>query len=134
MGRGIDLLTNTRRQGQLNIYRDQDSHLFSMIMRKTHALINKVTRNCRKHLHEVINILDLSCSLTTAKQTLHDAEIYSHVAIKKPFVSKKHASARIISWCEKYKEKTAYDWSQVIFSDESSVGIGKQSRQTGEKV
>ncbi|CAG8609667.1 50_t:CDS:2 [Funneliformis mosseae] len=40
----------------------------------------------------------------------------------------KHALARI-SWCEKYKEKTAYDWAQVIFSDESSVEIGKQSRQ-----
>ena len=51
-----------------------------------------------------------------------------HVAAKKPFISEKHALARI-SWCEKYKEKTAYDWAQVIFSDESSVKIGKQSRQ-----
>ncbi|CAG8466427.1 13753_t:CDS:2 [Funneliformis caledonium] len=47
---------------------------------------------------------------------------------KKPFISEKHALARI-SWCEKYKERTAYDWAQVIFSDESSVEIGKQSRQ-----
>lgn len=28
-------------------------------------------------------------------------------------LSKKHASARI-SWYEKYKEKTAYDWAQVM--------------------
>ncbi|CAG8694393.1 3634_t:CDS:2, partial [Funneliformis caledonium] len=40
----------------------------------------------------------------------------------------KHLLAHI-SWCDKYKEKTAYDWAQVIFSDESSVDIGKQSPQ-----
>ncbi|GET54887.1 IS630 family transposase [Rhizophagus irregularis DAOM 181602=DAOM 197198] len=61
-------------------------------------------------------------------ETLYDAGIHSHVAAKKPFISKRHASARI-SWCEKYKEKTARDWAQVIFSDESSIEIGKQSRQ-----
>ncbi|CAB5375279.1 unnamed protein product [Rhizophagus irregularis] len=61
-------------------------------------------------------------------ETLYDAGIHSHVAAKKPFISKRHASAHI-SWCEKYKEKTACDWAQVIFSDESSIEIGKQSRQ-----
>ncbi|GBC42273.1 transposable element tc3 transposase, putative [Rhizophagus irregularis DAOM 181602=DAOM 197198] len=90
------------------------------------ALINEVTKNRREPLHEVINKLKLSCSLTTAKQTLYDAGIHSHVAAKKPFISKRHASARI-SWYEKYKKKTACDWAQVIFSDESSIEIGKQS-------
>ncbi|GET58377.1 IS630 family transposase [Rhizophagus irregularis DAOM 181602=DAOM 197198] len=92
------------------------------------ALINEVKKNRREPLHEIINTLGLSCSLTTARQTLYDAGIHSHVAAKKPFVSKKHALARV-SWCEKYKEKTIQDWNQVIFSDESSVEIGKQSRQ-----
>ena len=92
------------------------------------ALISEVTENRREPLHEAINKLGLSCSLTTAKQTLYDAGIHSHVAAKKPFISKKHASARV-SWCEKYREKTAHDWAQVIFSDESSIEIGKQSRQ-----
>ncbi|GBC48705.2 transposable element tc3 transposase, putative [Rhizophagus irregularis DAOM 181602=DAOM 197198] len=87
------------------------------------ALINKVTQDRCEPLHEVINTLDLNCSLTTAKRALHSVGIYSHVAAKKPFISEKHALARI-SWCEKYKEKTAYDWAQVIFSDESSVEIG----------
>src|ERR1041385_8319180 len=30
---------------------------------------------------------------------------------------------------EKHKKKTVSDWAQIIFSDESSVEIGKQSRQ-----
>ncbi|GBC13583.2 IS630 family transposase [Rhizophagus irregularis DAOM 181602=DAOM 197198] len=78
------------------------------------ALINEVKKNRREPLHEIINTLGLSCSLTTARQTLYDAGIHSHVAAKKPFVSKKHALARV-SW--------------FIFSDKSSVEIGKQSRQ-----
>src|SRR2546421_4843863 len=89
---------------------------------------SEVTQNCHKPLHEVINTLGLNCSITTAKRTLYDAGIHSHVAAKKPFVSEKQASARI-SWCEKYKEKPPNYWKQVIFSDESSVEIGKQSRQ-----
>ena len=116
-------LTSTRRQEILKIYRPPALNNNEKI-----ALINEVTENWHEPLHEVINKLGLSCSLTTAKQALYDAGIHSHVAVKKPFISKKHASARI-SWCEKYKEKTAYDWTQVIFSDESSIEIGKQSHQ-----
>ena len=92
------------------------------------ALVNEVTKNRRAPLYKVINTLDLTCSLTTAKTTLYEAGIRSHVAAKKPFISERHAAARI-SWCEKYKEKPASYWNQVIFSDESSVEIGKQSRQ-----
>jgi len=95
---------------------------------KKHKLVNEVTNNRRAPLLEIINTLSLNCSLTTAKQILYDAGIHSHVAAKKPFVSEIHASAHI-SWCEKYKDKKANYWMQVIFSDESSVEIGKQSRQ-----
>ena len=92
------------------------------------ALISEVIQNRRAPIHEVINILDLNCSQTTALKALHDVGITSHVAAKKPFISERHASARV-SWCEKYKKNTVSDWNQVIFSDESSVEIGKQSRQ-----
>src|SRR3954449_12106308 len=42
------------------------------------AFVNEVTKNRREPLHEVINKLGLSCSLTTAKQTLYDAGMHSH--------------------------------------------------------
>ena len=79
-------------------------------------------------MHEITNTLGLNCGLTTVKKTLYKVGIRSHVAAKKPFVSERHAMARV-NWCEKHKETSAYDWAQVIFSDESSVEIGKQSRQ-----
>jgi len=53
------------------------------------ALINEVTQDRREPLHEVINTLDLNCSLTTAKRALHDVGIYSHVAAKKTLYIRK---------------------------------------------
>ena len=91
-------------------------------------LINEITKNRRVPLHEVVNTLGLNCGLTTVKKILYKVGIHSHIAAKKPFISEKHATARV-NWCEKYKEKTVYEWQKVIFSDESSVEIGKQSRQ-----
>jgi hypothetical protein len=68
----------------------------------------------------------LSCSLTTTKQTLYNARMHFHVVAKKSFISKKHTLV-CISWYEKYKEKSACDWVQIIFFDESSIEIGEQS-------
>ncbi|CAG8502887.1 9297_t:CDS:2 [Funneliformis caledonium] len=83
------------------------------------ALVNEVKRNRRAPLHEVVNTLQPK----TAKTILYEAEICSRVAAKKkPFISERHAAARI-SWYEKYKEKSASYRNQVIFSDESSVEI-----------
>ncbi|GBB94414.1 hypothetical protein RclHR1_02350013 [Rhizophagus clarus] len=52
------------------------------------ALVNEVMSDRREPLHEVINKLGLSCSQTTARQTLHDAGIRSHASAEKPFISK----------------------------------------------
>src|SRR6266516_7838866 len=82
------------------------------------VLVNEITQNRCEPLHKVVNTLGLNCSITTAKRTLYDAGIHSHVAAKKPFVLEKQASARV-SWCEKYKEKLPNYWKQIIFSDKS---------------
>ena len=92
------------------------------------ALVNEATKKCRVPLHEIINKLNLNCSLTTAKKTLYNVGIHSHIAAKKPFVSENNANKRI-SWCEENKNKSVYDWSHIIFSDEMCMEIGKQSRQ-----
>jgi transposase len=92
------------------------------------VLQREAIKERHKPLRDIINDLKLNCSLTTAAKVLHNAGIHSHVAAKKPFVSEANAIARV-SWCEKNKSKSVYDWWRVIFSDESSVEIGKQSRQ-----
>jgi hypothetical protein len=90
------------------------------------ALVTEASKQCCTPLHEIINNLNLNCSLTTAKKILYDAGIHSQIAAKKPFISEINAKKRI-SWCNENKKKFFYDWSQVIFSDEMSIEIGKQS-------
>ena len=85
------------------------------------ALVNEVMQNRHELLHEIINILSLNCSIIIAKRTLYVAGIHSYIATKQ--------TSAHVSWCEKYKEKLPNYWKQVIFSDESSVKIEKQSRQ-----
>jgi transposase len=91
-------------------------------------LIKEATKKRRAPLKEIVNNLDLDCCLSTAKNVLYNAGIHSHIAAKKPFISEDNASRRI-SWCEENRNKSAYDWWRVIYSDEMSVEIGKQSRQ-----
>ena len=83
------------------------------------ALINEVMKNRCIPIHEVINTLDLNCCLTTAKKSLHEAGIYSHVAAKKPFISERHAAARV-NWCEKHKKKQ-FQIGHRLFSQMNQV-------------
>lgn len=91
-------------------------------------LIQEATKERRLPLREIISKLELKCSLSTAKNILHSSGLRSYIASPKPFISEKHASTRV-EWCKKNKNMTVRDWANIIFSDESSVEIGKQSRQ-----
>ena len=92
------------------------------------TLLQKAKKERRKPLHEIVDDLKLNCSLTTARRILHNNGIRGYIAAKKPFVSEKHAKDRV-AWCEKNRNKDLYFWRRVIFSDETTVEIGKQSRQ-----
>src|SRR5581483_79234 len=91
------------------------------------VLIQEVIKNRRKPLKDILNSLKFTCSLTTAARVLHNVGIHSRVAVKKPFISEANRIARK-NWCEKHKNKSIYYWWHVIFSDETSMEIGKQSR------
>jgi transposase len=92
------------------------------------TLVLEATKERRAPLREIRDNVGLTCSLSTAKRALEEAGIHSRVAAKKPFISEKHARARV-EWCMAHKDKTVEDWYRVIFSDEASVEIGRQSRQ-----
>jgi transposase len=111
-------IENLPRSGRPTILNNQEKE----------TLLQKATEERRKPLHEIVSDLGLNCSLATAGRALHDSGIRSYIAAKKPFVSENHAKARIV-WCEKNQNQHPYYWREVIFSDETSVEIGKQSRQ-----
>lgn len=111
-------IENLPRSGRPQVLSDQ----------KKIALVEEAMRKRRKPLHTIINNLEFNCGLSTAARVLHNAGIYSHVAAKKPFISDANKIARM-NWCEENQIRNIYDWWRVIFTDETSVEIGKQSRQ-----
>lgn len=92
---------NKYKAEKLKVYHDQDVRLLLMMIKKS-VLLKEITKD-RRALHEVINTLNLNCGEITAKKVSYGAEIHSHIAAKKPFVSERHGSARV-SWCKKVKK------------------------------
>jgi len=112
-------------QEKVKTYHVQEDHQ-SLITKD--LLIREANEKRRAPLREIVNNLGLTCSLSTAANVLHNSGLNSCIAAKKPYISETHAHARI-KWCEENKNKSAYDWAKIIFSDETSVEVGKQSRQ-----
>jgi len=63
------------------------------------------------------------------RRGLKKLNLESRVAVKKPFLSAIHRERRLL-FAKKYKSWTAEDWKRVIWCDESTFEIGKNSRQT----
>ncbi|KAG9297905.1 hypothetical protein G9A89_002613 [Geosiphon pyriformis] len=74
-------------------------------------LMGKAKEKQNKPLHEIVNNFGLKCSLSTAANVLYNSRLHSLIAVKNLYISETHA----------------YNWATVIFSDERSVEIGKQS-------
>ena len=55
------------------------------------------------------------------------ARLYGRIAIKKPFLIKKHRQSRL-RWCKERAGWNAINWGRVIFSDESKIELFPQRR------
>jgi transposase len=92
-------------------------------------LAREAMKNRQLPAHKLAENCGLEVSTTSICNYLHDANIYSRVAAKKPFVSAENQKKRL-SWCkERSKWHVFPEWSGIIWSDESSVEIGKSSRR-----
>ena len=70
-----------------------------------------------------------SCSERTVLRALNNnLGLSKHVAAKKPFLTPKHHDTRL-QWARSKKCWTMTDWERVVWTDEASVEIGKQSSQ-----
>jgi hypothetical protein len=59
---------------------------------------------------------------------LHEHNINSRIAAKKPFINDVN-QARRLAFALEHRNLTADDWKNVLWTDESSFEIGKNSRQ-----
>src|SRR5260364_343338 len=97
-------------------------------MEEKKAILKKVLKERCKPLCSIIKDLKLQCSQRTVARALHSFGVRSHVAAMKPFLTNNNINGRKI-WCNQNLNRNPYEWWRIIFSDEMSVEVGKQSRQ-----
>jgi transposase len=90
-------------------------------------LVRIVIRNRRARLADITFQSDMSVSLPTIRESLHRLGLWNRIARKKPFLSKNHI-ARRLKWARERKNWTMDVWKMVIWTDEASVELGKNSR------
>jgi len=96
--------------------------------RDTRHLVNDVKQNRRATLQEITNNSPCNVSMSTISNTLHEQGIKSRIAAKKPFINEVNQAKRL-AFAHKHQKMTIDDWKNVLWTDESSFEIGKNSRQ-----
>lgn len=96
-------------------------------MRHLERLLNN---DRRSSLSEITNKMASTAEVSTrtVRNALKTLGYRNRVAAKKPYLNKKHKADRL-EFARKYKNWTEEDWKNVIWTDESSFEIGRNSRQ-----
>ena len=84
--------------------------------------------NRRITLSDITNMCPTKVCRNTIRKALHDSGIHSRIAVKNPFLTPRHMSQRL-AFAQKYCRWSAEEWEQVIWTDESTFEVGKNSRQ-----
>ena len=92
-------------------------------------IVRKAITNRRNTLSDITNLAPVNILSTTTRRILKEAGLQKHIAAKKPFLTAKHIAHRL-QWALDHKDWTLDDWICVIWSDESKIEIGKDSRVT----
>ena len=83
-------------------------------------------------LQEIVSLLatdyNFKATRTGVENALHDAELFSFVARKKPFVTETQKIKRL-EWCLERQNWTLEQWRRMIWTDESSFEFGSGGRQ-----
>jgi len=83
--------------------------------------------NQKSKLSKVRDTLTAQISTRTLRKQIHDLGFNNRVAVKKPYVNDIQRRKRI-EFAQTHLAWTLADWKKVIWSDESSFEIGKNSR------
>lgn len=71
---------------------------------------------------------NVEVSQSRVRRALHVAGYYCRVAAKKPFLSDRHKRNRL-DFARTLESWTVEDWKKVVWTDESTFELGKNSRQ-----
>lgn len=77
---------------------------------------------------DIIYMSGINVSRNTLRRRLKEIGLYSRIRRQKPVLKPSHKAARL-RWARKYQHWTVEDWKRVIWSDESSIVLGRKSRR-----
>lgn len=114
----IGTLESMPRSGRPPIFQDRDLRELKRV-----AISNR-----RAPLADITNNLSVQASVRTVRKELRKMGFDNRVAAKKPFLNRRHRAARL-AFARAHRHWTVQDWERVIWTDESSFELGKQTRQ-----
>src|ERR1700736_6976174 len=95
--------------------------------RDDRVLIRSALTNRTTILSDITNVTPVVISDRTIQRRLNEVGIKKHIAVTKPFLTPEHMRKRL-EWAIARMEWTEADWNKVIWSDESSVEIGRDTK------
>ena len=96
--------------------------------RDLHQLQSVLQRNPWMKIAEVKDQIATSISTHTVCCRAHDLGFNNRVAVKKPFLSDSHQE-RWLQFAKEHESWTVDQWRSVLWTDESSFKIGKNTQQ-----
>jgi transposase len=91
-------------------------------------LVSDVKKDRRASLQDITNTTASNASSSTIRRELHERGMDNRIAAKKPYINSINQAKRLV-FARKHQNMTVDDWKHVLWSDESSFEIGKNSRQ-----
>jgi transposase len=95
--------------------------------RDARDIVRTLKEDRRQTLADITNKIHSKVSTTTVRRALRSTGYFCRVAARKPFLNDRHKAARL-AFAKKYRSWTFDDWKKVIWTDESTFEIGKNSR------
>ena len=100
------------------------SHFF-FFTNRTRRLLRKIVKSNRGITRtEIQKKLPMKVSKWLISLEVHNMRIHKQSAARKPFINEKHRKARL-AFAKEHKNWTLEQWQKIIWTDESSVEIGK---------
>ena len=104
------------------------SHTTKLSDRDVRSILRFSKNNRRASVSEIASVCPTPVCGRTIQRLLHRSGIFSRIAVKKPFLTPRHIYQRLV-FAQKYRGWSAEDWERIIWTDESTFEIGKNSRQ-----
>ena len=94
--------------------------------REKRCIIKDVLKKPRITLGELADNNQLNVSEDTIQRVLTSRNLYSHIPAHKPYLTTEQEKVRLI-WCKIRQNWTKVKWREIIFSDESTFELRKES-------